>query len=259
MIHSILALPTWVMGLLLIVVGPAIVILLQHGIRRRWPGFMQGGQNEVVGFIFAVVGVIFAVLLGFVVIVTWETYSTAEGIVGQEAAALRSLYRGSAAFPPQTQANVRGLVMQYATDVITQEWKVMARGKGEAPKVSADLNEMSRTLANVPAATPTEQQYIGVQAAQFNQLVSLRSQRLSQADRGIPVVLWIALIGGATVTIGFLLAFGLEHVVLHTLMTASLVALIGFLFLVVIAIDYPFTGDVAVHPHSFEQVLAVYK
>ena len=42
---------------------------------------------------------LYAVLLAFVVIVTWENFSDAERVVGQEASALRSLYRESGAFP----------------------------------------------------------------------------------------------------------------------------------------------------------------
>jgi Protein of unknown function (DUF4239) len=97
--HDILVLPTWLIGVLLVVVVPGAVLLLQWGIRRRWPALAVGEHNDVVGFIIAVVGVIYAVLLGFVVIVSWEGFNSAESIVDQEASTLRSIYRGSAAFP----------------------------------------------------------------------------------------------------------------------------------------------------------------
>lgn len=103
MAHDILALPTWLIGVLLVVVLPALVLLLQWGIRRRWPALAVGEHNDVVGFIIAVVGVIYAVLLGFVIIVTWENFTSAESIVGQEASTLRSIYRESAALPPEVR------------------------------------------------------------------------------------------------------------------------------------------------------------
>jgi hypothetical protein len=37
--------------------------------------------------------VLYAVLLAFVVIVSWESFSQAESTVGQEASGLRSIYR----------------------------------------------------------------------------------------------------------------------------------------------------------------------
>ena len=89
MLRSISALPTWLIGAVLLVVLPAIVVLVQWGIRRRWPALKRGEQNDVVGFVIAVVGVIYAVLLAFVVIVAWENFDEAEQIVGQEASTLR--------------------------------------------------------------------------------------------------------------------------------------------------------------------------
>jgi hypothetical protein len=40
----------------------------------------------------------------------------------------------------------------------------------------------------------------------------------------VPAVLWIALIVGAAVTIGFAMIFGMRSTLLHTLMIASLTA-----------------------------------
>ena len=60
MAHDILALPTWLIGVLLVVVLPALVLLLQWGIRSRWPALAVGEHNDVVGFVIAVVGVTYA-------------------------------------------------------------------------------------------------------------------------------------------------------------------------------------------------------
>ena len=68
-------------------------------------------------------------------------------------------------------------------------------------------------------------------------------------------MLWVALIVGAAVTIGFTMIFGLRSALLHTIMTGSLAALIGVLLVVALALDHPFAGDVAVHPAPLERVL----
>ena len=51
------------------------------------------GNNEVAGFKFATLGVIYAVLLGLVVISVWEKYSEADDAVTRESEALASLYQ----------------------------------------------------------------------------------------------------------------------------------------------------------------------
>jgi hypothetical protein len=71
-----------------------------------WPHLVEGDHNDVAGSIIAVVGVIYAVLLAFVVIITGEN-SVAEGVVGEEASALRSIYRESSAFPDEVREPAR--------------------------------------------------------------------------------------------------------------------------------------------------------
>jgi ABC-type Co2+ transport system permease subunit len=253
---SLLALPTWLIGALLVIVLPAVVLAIQWGIRKQWPDLARGEHNEVVGFIIAVVGVIYAVLLAFVVIVTWENFTGAEQVVGQEASALRNIYRESIAFPGMTQERLHALVRDYAAEVTSIEWPAMARGQQGDARVGAVLDQFAAEISHAPVTTPNQQQFVGAEAERLSQLVSLRSQRLDYVRQAIPGVLWIAMIVGGIVTVGFALMFGLERAALHSLMVGSLTALIGVLFFVAVAINYPFSGGVSVEPAPFERVLS---
>jgi hypothetical protein len=247
--------PLWVSAVGLIVLLPVLAVIAQVALRRSWPALREGEHNDVVGFIIAVVGVIYAVLLAFVVIVSWEKYTDAEGVVGQEASALRTIYRDSTPFPPDTRDRVHTAVRAYATAAIEQEWPAMSRGESGAPEVARVLDDTSILLSGLPTGTPAQQAYLQVEADRFNDLITARSRRLDFVEQGVPGVLWTALIIGGVVTIGFAMIFGLRSAVLHTLMTASLAALIGVLLFVSVAIDKPFAGDVHVGPEPLERVL----
>ena len=250
------ALPIWLTGILFVIVMPAVAIGVQLAIRRQWPVLVEGEHNDVAGFIIAVVGVIYAVLLAFVVIVSWENFSEAESTVGQEASALRSIYRESQAFPPDIRARIRADVLTYASTAVEKEWPAMAEGQPGSPEVNRVLDDLSQSLVWLPAATPVQQEYIGAEADRFNQLVGFRSQRLDYVETGVPAVLWIALGVGAAVTIGFAMIFGLRSTTLHLIMTGSVGAVIGVLLFVSIAIGQPFAGDVAVSPAPLERVIS---
>jgi hypothetical protein len=247
--------PIWLLGLLLIVAVPAAAVGIQFLVRRWWPRLAEGDHNDVAGFIIAIVGVIYAVLLAFVVIVSWEEFSQAEDLVGQEASALRGLYRETVAFPPEVRDRIEGDVLAYARSVVDQEWPAMSRGEPGDPAVAASLDRMAEHLAALPTDTPIQQAYIGVEADRFGELVSFRSQRLDYVEQGLPPVLWVALVFGALLTIGFAMIFGLRSTGLHMIMTGSLAALIGVLLFVAVAIDHPFAGDVSVDPAPLVRVL----
>jgi hypothetical protein len=252
---KVLTVPIWLSALLLVVVLPAAAVVIQVVLRRRWPALREGDHNDVAGFIIAVVGVIYAVLLAFVVVVSWENFSGAEAVVGQEASALRNTYRDSTTFPPEVRERIHTDVRDYARTAIDREWPAMTRGEPGVPEVATVLDTFSQDLAALPATTMTQQQYVAVEADRFNDLVTARSQRLDFVDQGVPGVLWAALVVGAVVTIGFAMIFGMSSTLLHSVMVGSLTILIGVLLFVALAIDHPFAGEVSVASTPLERVL----
>lgn len=253
---AVASLPTWIVAVLFILVLPVAVVGVQIGIRRRWPALAEGRHNEVAGFLIAVVGVIYAVLLAFVVIVSWEKFNDAESITGQEASVLRSMYRDAAQLPPPASTGLRALVVEYADDVAHGEWAIMAEGSASDPHVTGVLDRMSSTLGSVVPPTAPAPAFVQSEIERLDQLVSLRSQRLDFVDQGLPGVLWVALFLGAVVTIGFAMIFGLQRAGLHLLMVGSLASLVGVLLFVITVIDFPFQGSVRVEPHAMERVLS---
>src|SRR5207302_452839 len=86
-------LPTWLVAILVIggVTGLAVGLLLV--LREAIHGSMREMHNDVAGYLFAGVAVLYALLLGFVVFASWEHVGTAETDVQGEAASLTSLYQ----------------------------------------------------------------------------------------------------------------------------------------------------------------------
>ncbi len=62
-------------------------------VRRRFGLDQLRRNNEVAGFQFATVGVLYAVLLAFAVLVVWEKFNEAEESVAREAGSAATIYR----------------------------------------------------------------------------------------------------------------------------------------------------------------------
>ena len=85
-------------------------------------------NNEIAGFKFATVGVIYAVLLAFAVIVVWEKFTEAETAVVQEAGAAATLYRLASGPEPEAVAT-RAALTNYLRLAIDRDWPQMAAEK----------------------------------------------------------------------------------------------------------------------------------
>jgi hypothetical protein len=90
---------------------------------------------------------------------------------------------------------------------------------------------------------------------QLHDLGNARRERLLAAGQGLPPIMWVVLILGGVITVGFTYLFGLEDTLVHLLMVAALALIISMSLFTVAALDYPFNGDIRIHPSAYEQDL----
>ena len=85
--------------------------------------------NEVSGQVFQLAGVLYAVLVAFVVVVVWEQFGDAENATEAEASAIADLLRDSTAIPAAYRADVQRSLLAYTDDVVNDEFPRMRRGE----------------------------------------------------------------------------------------------------------------------------------
>jgi hypothetical protein len=88
----------------------------------------MGLHNDVAAAIFSVIGVTFAVLLGFVAIVVWEHYNAAKATSYAEAGSVRDVYYVSLEFSEPDKALLSDGILGYVETVVRVEWPAQARG-----------------------------------------------------------------------------------------------------------------------------------
>lgn len=127
-------------------------------VQRVVPSALRQEHNDVAGFIYAVVGVTYAVLPAFVVIVVGEDYETARGALESEANELAGVYYLADQFP--AGAHVQELARSYARAVVEEEWSLMEQGE-TSERAGALLRELRFSLRNVDASTGAGQVFYG--------------------------------------------------------------------------------------------------
>ena len=248
----------WLWGILLV---GATVSLAVAGtlLARRWVSVeILKLNNEVAGFIYAVIGVLYAVLLGFTAIIVWEQFDTAQAGVDQEANELADLYRDAQAFPDDTRKLLESQLRAYARLVVEKEWPAMAE-RTSSPETWEMYNQLWRTYHRFQPQNDHEQIWYGQSLTRLNQLGDQRRLRLlSSRAEGVPAVMWVALLGAGGITIGFSFLFGTRSATAHVLMTSALAMTIALVLVSILALDEPFAGITRVDPDAFDQVADIF-
>src|ERR1700684_3078379 len=119
--------PLWISGAILVGLPTILAVLGPSLVRRCVTLEKLTTNNEIAGFKFATVGVLYAVLLAFAIIVVWEKFSAAETTVVQEAGAAVTVYRLSPGLGDKAGADLRDAVTHYLKVAIADDWPAMGQ------------------------------------------------------------------------------------------------------------------------------------
>ena len=212
-------------------------------------------HNDVAGFIIAVIGVLYAVLLAFVVVVSWQNFDGASSTASHEAEIVSGLYRDASVFGAQGPG-IRRSLENYAVHVVTREWTSMRVHQYADQQTDEALDGVWAAYRSYAPQNPTEEAFYTDSIRRLNDLQAARSDRLEASDSQLPSILWGVLLGGAIITIGFTYFFGVPNLRAHALMVAALAAIISLTLFLVLSLDLPFSGGIAVPPTSMTHAIA---
>jgi hypothetical protein len=225
----------------LIVLGAALVAGLAFAVvhhRAGGPLLADSGRGRPM---VTVTGTLFAVVLAFVILAAFQTYSGAETGAESEAAALLDMDRTADLFPAAQRDQLRDDFICYGRAVVNREWPAMRSGQS-SPLVDYWIDRYRATFAQLALRTTREQ-------LAFQELLNLtatrtagRQQRLSDDTPAVPMPLWIALLFGGCVAVALHLGMAdpRERLRVHGLMVAGLAAVVTAGLLIVYFLDHPF-------------------
>ena len=114
-------------------------------VQRLVPIERRQEHNDVAGFIYAVLGVAYAVLLGLMVVADWQDWQAAHDSTTQEANELAAVFWLAHGLPEPEGRHIQELARDYARVEVRQEWPLMEGGKS-SPKAYELLDEMRASV-----------------------------------------------------------------------------------------------------------------
>ncbi len=242
--------PTWLWGTILVVLftsAACVGLLIFHRLVRV---NLRRAHNDLAGFTISVIGVLYAVLLAFIAIATWESFSRASDIVENESDYVGGMYLDTAGLQQAKGQEIRDALAKYVSVVIDVEWPIQRQGvtpdQGWKP-----LRDLATAIATIHPQNSGEAVIEAELLRTWNDLYNARSARLSAVQGHIPGVIWCIIFFGAAITTGYTYLFGFENFGMHIAMTATVAATLALVIVLIIALDWPFRGEISVSPDPF--------
>ncbi len=250
----VLHVPSVLLGILLVGVAVGAALAGVWLVRRRTDIESLRSHNDVAGFIIAVVGVIYGVLLAFVVIVVWERFDEAIGVADREADLVLALYRDAAAFPDQT-AELRTRIRGYASSVVEQEWPTMASSQGDDEETDAAMESLFAAYRSVQLSSPQQDPFRDASIQRLDDIAEARRARILASSSRLPGPMWVLVLAGGAITVAFTYFFAVSNARAHFLMVGAVAAMIALTLFLILSLGFPFSGDVAVGPSAMRDAI----
>ncbi len=248
-------LPTWLQALL--IVGAAILAatLLELTASRLIRQETRQQHNDVAAAMFAVIGTTFAVLLAFVVMLTFEGYGAARNAVATEAAMARDVADAAAGLQEPARTDLRQGVGTYLTQVMDQEWPAQAAGQ-DNDTAEASLAALDRQAVLIRPSVPAEITYHAALVAALARLQDARAVRQSTAADQVPSIVWTVVLLGGVLTVGAGSFLGAPSLAMHLAMSATLAASGALVVVLIVALSQPYRGDFRISTTPYQRALS---
>ncbi|WP_445166932.1 bestrophin-like domain [Mycolicibacterium sp. Dal123E01] len=250
----LLQLPAPLVGLVVVIITVSLAVLGLVLSRRILPQRRLARSGSVAGHVFDLAGVLYAVLVAFVVVVVWEQLNSAEKGTESEAAAISELLRDSAGLPVASRPALQQSLIAYTNDVVDDEFPRMRRGD-TIEQQSDHLTEVWQNFLQVEPVSQREITFYQESITRLDELGNARKTRISGSQSEIPGELWVLLLGGGMVMLLFTYMFPSPDVVVHGALIALAGSLLAFVLYLTFAMEHPFVGSIAVSPEAYQHVL----
>jgi Protein of unknown function (DUF4239) len=241
------------------VVVLAAMALLTAGIYLLVMWLAEGGRAESLQAVspgmLPPMGILFALIVGFLAVGVWDNVERAEEAVADEASALRSVVILSDDLPADPGARIRSLVRRQIEDAVNEEWPAMREQRANLTSIPAAPTDALRLAVGFDPKTDGQAVTQRELVTSIQSALDARRQRIVVSESGINSVKWAGLVALAALT---LFAIGMVHSGNPTtarLAMGMFAAAVAVVITMLASQDEPFAGQLGIDPDVLEEIL----
>lgn len=210
-------------------------------------------HNDFVGLIFAQIALLYSVLMALVVFSAYGRFTEAGATVTNEAAAVVVSYRDTQTFPEPLRSEAAAVLRAYVNEVTDNEWE--SHGTVRPHRSRDALNPVWSVYRKYQPTESLAQSEFGGAMGRLHDLENQRHLRHLAGEASLPNVMWWLMVGGGLFTVAVSYLFVVERRSVHAVQVGLLSGFIASVLTLILALNFPFTGDVHVSRGPFKHAL----
>lgn len=256
--HRLLQIPAALAFLILAAIAVTVTVSALFLVRRKYSPEQLKENHEVAAIIFSAFGWLYAVIVAFVVFVTWTGYDDASKNMQLEASQALDIFHSAEAFEEPIRTTIRQCLVEYLETV----------GDAELPKMSGEnmdlysvqpLHRLQSVLNTSDPGVVRNREMYSASLQRLDNLMEYRRLRIFAGRNNVPPFIWLVLLVGGVIMVGNTYFFGMKNIAAQATLIAGLTITLSLVLFLIFILDHPFTGVNRVSDAPLRQALELMK
>lgn len=219
-------------------------------VRKRTSREVLEASHEVGGYLLAIIGTLYAILVGLIVVNAESKVDTASDKAVVEANRLTNIYHVSRCFEPMAKRKICESLYNYATIAVNQDWEKVESG-GEKEGTTVPYRQLWKDIVGYAPRNENERECYAVLLQDLEELSDARKYRMVAAKSQLSPILWAVLLAGGTMIVLFTYFFFVENLISQLLMTGSVVIFLSMNVYLIYVCQNPYRPELGAKEAGF--------
>ena len=230
-----------------LIAGGVYLVVTRLAVNERAKAF-----KAVTPGVLSPLGILFALLIGFIAVEVWTNFDKAKAAVATEASALRDVVVLARIFPDEQRTRIDALIKRHVEESVNKEWPEMAHRRTTISTLpTALIEELHDTLVLKPADDSQRIAQVEMVKA-LHTALDARRQRIVISGSPLNAVKWLAILVMGLCTLVAIAAVHSDNRFARAFTLTLFATGIALSVLLIAAYSRPFTS---VGPDLLKQVI----
>lgn len=244
----------------IIIIGGSLAVALTGMwlVRRKFTGETLEANHEVAGYMLSIVGTLYAILLGLIVVNVQTKFEVANQMAVTEENCLSDIAHLGSIYAENSRKEIHKHLYDYAVAARDQDWAEVSTGHAKEATIPS-YRALWQTINHLELTDTKQQNSYANLLSAMTQLSDARRFRMVASHNVLSPILWAVLIIGEILIVWFTYFFFVRSMKAQTIMTAFVVVFLSLNVFLVYLYDNPYRSElgarnagVTFHPEWFK-------
>lgn len=250
----LLYVPIWFMVIIVALLSVVIAYIGFYLIHKFYDYEHLEKYHSVTSYLFNAFGLLYAVIIAFVVFINWTDYNNAQNHIYSESNQISNLFYTVQGLDEPLRTSLTQSIYNYTEFIIKSEIPEMQNGVYSYEN-NAAYNKIWNDFIKIDIKTINNNLVYDKCLNELKSISESRRNRYFYITNSIPTIIWVVMILGCIISFSFAFFFGMRARFPYFFLAIAFTFINIIILYLIYVLDHPYEGANAISYHTMNKIL----